>query len=65
MPILKKEDFDKKLYAYYIEKYGAKDTDEWFEQPAVNVWCFRRADKIITLKSHILHGEVEAIEEKV
>ena len=64
MQILKKEDFDKKLFAYYSEKYGEKDPDEWFEQPAVNVWCFRRDDKIITLKSHILNGEVlESIQE--
>lgn len=57
--ILKKEDFDQKLRAYYLEHYGEKDTDVWFEQPAVNVWVFKRDSSYISLKSHILTGEVE------
>lgn len=63
--------FDKELYAnnlreYYLKNYGEKETDLWYEQPAVNVWVFGRDNKIITLKSHILTGKVtEQIEDKI
>ena len=55
--------FDKEMYAknlknYYIKFYGEQDSDIWYEQPAVNVWMFGRDNKIITLKSNILTGEV-------
>lgn len=59
MPILSKEKLAEKLYEYYLEKYGEKDTDEFFEQPALNVWVFKRDGKYISLKAHILTGEVE------
>ena len=58
MEILKKEKFSEYLHEYYREHYGEKDTDIWYEQPAVNVWVFCRDGKFITLKSHILTGEV-------
>ena len=65
MKILTKEELNKKLYEYYIKNYTEKDTDEWFEQPAVNVWVFKRDDKYISLKAHILSGEVEEFIENV
>ena len=65
MKILTKEQFDKFLYEYYVNNYGEKQTDTWFEQPALNVWVFRRDDKIITLKSHILTGTVTVKTETV
>lgn len=64
MAILTKEQFNSNLYKYYKKHFGERDTDEWFEQPAVNVIVFKRDGKYITLKSHILTGEVtEHIEE--
>ena len=57
--ILTKQDFDKIIFAYYCEHYGAKNTDEWLEAPAANVRIFVRDGKYITLKSHILTGEIE------
>ena len=64
MAILTKEQFNSNLYKYYVEHYGERNTDEWFEQPAVNVIVFKRDGKYISLKSHILTGEVtEHIEE--
>lgn len=57
--ILTKEEFSQKLYAYYAENYGEKDTDEWYEQPAANVWVFKRGNQFVTLKAHILNGKVE------
>lgn len=59
MGILTKEQCAEKLHEYYMKNYGERDTDKWYEQPAVNVWVFRRDNRIITLKSHILTGEVE------
>ncbi len=58
MAILTKEQFNSNLYKYYVEHYGERETDEWFEQPAVNVIEFKRDGKYISLKSHILTGEV-------
>ena len=62
--ILEKEELMNHLYQYYVEHYGECDTDEWMEQPAVNVVVFKRDGKYICLKSHILTGKVtEHIEE--
>ena len=49
MEILKKEDFIEKLRSYYESHYGKRDSDIWYEQPAINVWVFERDGKIITL----------------
>ena len=59
MEILKKEQFEEKITKYYEEHYGKRDTDVWFEPPAVNVRVFLRDGKYISLKSHILTGEIE------
>lgn len=63
MGLLEKQEISKFLYEFYIETYGELETDKWFEQPAANIWTFERDGKIITLKCHILTGEVEAKEE--
>ena len=64
MAILTKEQFANYLYGYYKQHYGERETDEWYGQSAVNVLTFKRDGKYITLKSHILTGEVtERIEE--
>ncbi len=56
--ILSKEKLNQCLYEYYKEHYGECESDVWYEQPAVNVWVFGRDDKVITLQSHMLSGEV-------
>ena len=64
MEILKKNELNDKLYEYYISHYGEQESDVWYEQPAANVWVFKRGQKIVTLKSHILTGDVsETVEE--
>ena len=64
MKILTKEQLANRLYEYYVEHYGECDTDEWFEQPANNVWLFKRDGKYISLKSHIITGKVtETVED--
>ena len=64
MKILDKKEFQQRLGSFYKEKYGERDSDDWFEQPAVNVWVFERDGEIITLKCHILTGEVSVRTEK-
>ena len=59
MPILTKEELFQKLYSYYKEHYGEKESDVWCECSAVNVIVFKRDNKYISLKAHILTGEVE------
>jgi len=61
--LLEKSQMSQYLYNYYKENYGELETDKWYEQPAVNVWVFGRDEKVITLKCHVLTGEVEAKEE--
>ena len=63
--IFDKELYNRKLYNYYVENYGEKETDIWYEQPAVNVWVFGRDEKIITLKSDIRTGEIEVFTEDI
>ena len=58
MNVLDKEMYVRKLREYYVKNYGEEETDIWYEQPAVNVWVFGREKSIVTLKSHILTGEV-------
>ncbi len=57
--LLTQEQFNHYLQAYYQEHWGIREDDHWYEQPAVNVWVFGRENRIITLKSHVLTGEVE------
>ncbi len=63
--ILTKEELNIKLFEYYRENYGERETDEWFEQPAANVWVFKRDNKYISLKAHILTAEVEEFVEPI
>ena len=59
MAILTKEKLNEKLREYYENQLGALDTDVWCEQPAANVWVFKRGDRYVALRAHILTGEVK------
>ena len=63
--ILDKEKYNKNIRDYYLKNYGEKETDIWYEQPAVNVWVFGRDNKIITLKSDVRTGEVTQFIEEI
>ncbi|MBE6989034.1 MAG: hypothetical protein E7432_09725 [Ruminococcaceae bacterium] len=65
MPLLPKAEFNRILEEYYLEHYGKDENDIWMEKPAVNVVTFRRGDRFISLKSHIITGEVEEIIEEI
>lgn len=56
--ILTERQLHNRLDKYYKERFGDRDTDEWFVNPAKNVWMFIRNNKVITLQCHILTGEV-------
>ncbi len=60
MKILTREQLDGHLRDYYLEHYGERDTDQWYDRPAANVWLFAREGTLIALKCHILTGEVTA-----
>lgn len=61
--ILNEKQLHSLLDKYYKKHYGERDTDEWYVNPAVNVWLFIRDDKLITLKCHMLTGEITKKEE--
>lgn len=54
---------EKKLHTrlnnYYKEHYGELDTDEWYVNPAENMWKFIRDGKTIILECDIYTGEVK------
>lgn len=58
MKILSQDRISDCLWQYYLYNYGDNWADVWYEQPASNVWVFGKDGKIITLKCHILTGEV-------
>lgn len=59
--VLSEKQLHNKLNKYYKEHFGESDTDEWYVNPAVNVWMFIRGNETITLKCHMLTGEVVEI----
>ena len=47
-----------RLNNYYKEHYGENDYDEWYVNPADNVWKFKRDNKTIILVCDVHTGEV-------
>lgn len=58
MSVLTKGTIHEKLVKYYMAQYGLQKTDIFYEQPAVNVMIFRRNNKTIAIKCHIVTGEI-------
>lgn len=48
-----------RLNNYYKRHYGKLDTDEWYVNPAENIWKFIRDEKTIILECNIYTGEVK------
>lgn len=48
-----------RLNKYYKENYGELDTDEWYVNPAENIWKFVRDGKTIILVCDIYTGEIK------
>ena len=47
-----------RLNKYYKKHYGESDWDEWYVNPAPNIWKFVRDGKIIVLVCDEYTGEV-------
>lgn len=59
---MKKQLTEKQLHTrlnnYYKSHYGERDTDEWYVNPANNIWKFIRDGKTIILTCNKETGEV-------
>ena len=63
MAILDKNEITESLMNYYKTNFGELETDEWYEQPAVNLSVLKRENKIITIKFNIKNGEIDVVTE--
>lgn len=59
MKALTEKQLFNRLNKYYREHYGELDTDEWYVNPADNIWKFERDNKTIILECDIQTGEVK------
>lgn len=58
MKALTEKQMQTRLNKYYKRHYGELDTDEWYVNPADNVWKFERDGKTIILVCDEQTGEV-------
>lgn len=58
MKSLTEKQLQTRLNKYYKKHYGELDTDEWYVNPADNVWKFVRDGKTIILVCDMQTGEV-------
>ena len=57
--VLTEKQLFNRLNKYYKEHYGELDTDEWYVNPANNIWKFVRDGKTIILVCDMQTGEVK------
>ena len=58
MKILTEKQLHSRLNKYYKKHFGESDFDEWYVNPAPNVWKFDRNGETITLVCDVVTGEV-------
>ena len=58
MKPLTEKQMQTRLEKYYKKHFGERDTDEWYINPALNIWKFERDGKIIILKCDEETGDV-------
>lgn len=58
MKTLTEKQLQSRLNKYYKKHYGESDFDEWYVNPAPNVWKFVRDGKIIVLEADVKTGKV-------
>ena len=56
--MLTEKQLHNKLNKYYKQHYGERDTDEWYVNPAPNIWKFVRDGKTIILE---YNAEIEKV----
>ena len=58
MKVLTEKQLHNRLEKYYKKVYGENDYDEWYVNPAPNIWKFVRDGKTIVLEADIHTGKV-------
>lgn len=58
MKTLTEKQLHNKLNKYYKQHYGELDTDEWYINPAPNIWKFNRDGKTIILEYNLETGKI-------
>lgn len=58
MKTLTEKQLHNRLDKYYKKVYGESDFDEWYVNPAPNIWKFVRDGKTITLVCDMNTGKV-------
>ena len=58
MKALTEKQLHNRLNKYYKTVYGENDFDEWYVNPAPNIWKFKRDGEIIILEADIHTGKV-------
>ena len=58
MKTLTEKQLHSRLNKYYKEHYGDRDTDEWYVNPAENMWKFERNGRTVILVCNVQTGEV-------
>ena len=58
MKALTERQMHTRLNKYYKKHYGELNTDEWYVNPADNIWKFVRNGKTIILVCDVQTGEV-------
>ena len=58
MKYLTEKQLHKRLDNYYKEHFGIRDYDEWYVNPADNIWKFVRNGRVIILECDKITGEI-------
>ena len=56
--ILTEKQLHTRLDNYYKERFGIRDADEWYVNPADNMWKFVRNNRVIILECDKVTGEI-------
>ena len=58
MKYLTEKQLHTRLDNYYKKHFGIRDTDEWYVNPADNIWKFVRNGRVIILECDRATGEI-------
>jgi hypothetical protein len=58
MKYLTEKQLHTRLDNFYKEHFGNRDTDEWYVNPAENIWKFVRNGRVIILECDMVTGEI-------
>lgn len=56
--LLTDEKLDEMIREYYLQQFSERDTDRWFDPPAVNVRMFARDGELIVLQAQPITGQI-------